>query len=190
MAEQTIEENGQSPRKMPIFAGGFGAAEAEAEFMLRISVPEPDAALPTTDEETIRWLAEIRVGIEIASSPYALINAEGPLVPICDHGNNFGLVLGPQIPRDNWLDLNSIEAALDIAGEQVGAATAAAMLDGPLGAVRFLLQNMASRGIAPQSGWWISTGAVTGVHPVSLGQAGEARFAGLGSVHCVIAAVP
>lgn len=183
-----VVERGDATPAMPVFAHGFAAAEAE--FMLRLSIPQADTPLPTTDEETIPWLSDIRIGIEIASSPYLPINSEGPLVPICDHGNNFGLVLGPRVEREKWCDLNSIDVTLHSAGEQVGHATTATMLDGPLGAVRFLLQNMASRGIAPQSGWWISTGAITGVHPVSVGHAVEARFSQVGSVHCVISAVP
>ncbi len=183
-----VLEQGDVPPAMPVFAHGFAAAEAE--FMLCLAIPDAGTPLPATDVETIPWLSDIRIGIEIASSPYLPINSEGPLVPICDHGNNFGLVLGTQVPREQWNDLNGIDVTLHIAGEQVGHATTATMLDGPLGAVRFLLQNLASRGIAPQSGWWISTGAITGVHQISVGQAAEARFDGIGSAHCVISAVP
>lgn len=185
---ETIFENGIAPVEMPIFSDGFGAVEAE--FMVRLAVPQGGLPLPRTDAETIEWVSDIRIGIEIASSPYSRINEEGPLVTISDHGNNFGLILGPQVPRGQWGNLSDIEVTVDIDGQQAGCATTAQMLDGPLGAVRFLLENMADRAIDRQDGWWISTGAVTGVHQISAGQSAQARFAGIGSVDCIIAAVP
>jgi 2-keto-4-pentenoate hydratase len=52
--------------------------------------------------------------------------------------------------------------------------------------VRFLLENLAARGIRLQPGAWISTGAVTGVHEVRVGQTVVADFGPLGTAHCVI----
>jgi 2-keto-4-pentenoate hydratase len=169
--------------RFPVFHGGFAAAEAE--FMLRLA-PQ-DGPLPTTPEAAIGWIDEVRIGIEIASSPYARINADGPCVTISDHGNNAGLLLGPTVPRAQWDALDTVEVTLAIDGSDVGRATTATMLDGPFGAACFLIANLASRGIALQAGWWISSGAITGVHPVSPGGKVIAGFAGLGSVEALIA---
>jgi 2-keto-4-pentenoate hydratase len=76
-----------------------------------------------------------------------------------------------------------------IGDEVVGRASVASMLDGPLGAVRFLLANLRGRGIEPSKGWWISSGAVTGVHGIRPGDRLSARFIGIGEVSCRIAAV-
>jgi 2-keto-4-pentenoate hydratase len=62
------------------------------------------------------------------------------------------------------------------------------MLDGPLGAAAFLFGLAARRGFALSAGQWISSGAVTGVHPVRPGQQVEADFDGQLSVRCAIAA--
>jgi len=177
-------EEGASPA-MPVFAGGFAAGEAE--FMIRLG---PSAGLepPHTDTDTLGWIDEIRIGIEVASSPYPDINADGPCVTISDHGNNAGLVLGRSVPRDLWKSLRGIEIVAMIDNAEVGRNTAAEMLDGPLGAVRFLLANLRSRGIPTPAGTWISTGAVTGVHPVAPGQNFTADFRGLGQVACAISA--
>jgi 2-keto-4-pentenoate hydratase len=77
---------------------------------------------------------------------------------------------------------------LSINGARVGAATTATMLDGPFGAARFLFELMAARGIALKSGQWISTGAVTGVHPVAVGDSVEATFDGRMTIDCMIKA--
>jgi 2-keto-4-pentenoate hydratase len=173
---------------MPAFAGGFIALEAE--FMLRLRVPA-DATLPVDDLQTQLWVDDIRIGVEIASSPYAGINDDGPCVTVSDFGNNAGVLLGPSIPDWRACDLRAIEVVTDIAGREVGRATAHAMLDGPYGAVRFLLDNLKRRGIAPQNGWWVSSGAVTGVHGVQVGDCAAAHFSGLGSLVCrIVAARP
>lgn len=183
--EVIIEADDGSVPSMPVFAEGFAAAEAE--FMIRLA-PKEGTPLPATDADTLDWIDEVRIGIEVASSPYPGINADGPCVTISDHGNNAGLVLGPAIPPGSWDQLRSIEIAAYVDGNEVGRKTATEMLDGPLGAVRFLLANLSARGIEAPAGTWVSSGAVTGVHPVVPGQTFMAAFEGFGNVACAIRA--
>ncbi|MFY7745700.1 MAG: fumarylacetoacetate hydrolase family protein [Erythrobacter sp.] len=98
-----------------------------------------------------------------------------------------GEPFGKPVPRALWGELDDVAVTLAVDGTQVGSATTATMLDGPFGAARFLIANLASRGIALQPGWWISSGAITGVHPVSPGSRVVAGFAGLGAVETLIA---
>lgn len=170
---------------MPAFAGGFIALEAE--LMLRLRVPGR-ADVPADDAQTLDWVDEVRVGIEVASSPYAGINDDGACVTISDFGNNAGLLLGPSIPNWRARDLQAIEVSTEISGREVGRATTANMLDGPYGAVRFLLANLKQRAIAPQSGWWVSSGAVTGVHVAQINDRAAVHFVGLGSLTCRLVA--
>jgi 2-keto-4-pentenoate hydratase len=179
----TILFDDEAPRAFSTFKGGFGAAEAE--FMLRLA-PQP-GPLPETPAEAMAWVDAVRVGIEIASSPYARINADGPCVTIADHGNNAGLLLGHEVPRALWDKLDDVTVTLAIDGLEVGRATTATMLDGAFGAVRFLIANLAARGIALEAGWWVSTGAITGVHPVFSGSRVVAGFSGIGAVEAQIA---
>jgi 2-keto-4-pentenoate hydratase len=169
-------------RAFETFHGGFAAVEAE--FMLRLA--PLDGPLPTTPEEAMGWIDEVRIGIEIASSPYARINADGPCVTIADHGNNAGILLGPVIDRSDWDRLNEVEVSLTIDGSEAGRATTATMLDGPFGAARFLIANLASRSIAIQPGWWVSSGAITGVHKVAPGSRVAVNFSGMGAVEAAI----
>ena len=152
----TIFEETAQPAAMKVFAGGFAAAEAE--FMLRLA-PQPDRDLPRTAREAMRWVDAVRIGVEIASSPYPKINADGPCVTVSDHGNNAGLLIGRPVGRERWETLSEIEVDVSVAGRTVGNATTATMLDGPFGAVRFLLENLFERNIDLQAGWWISSGA-------------------------------
>lgn len=182
--DQMVDAADGTEPAMPVFADGFAAAEAE--LLLHIA-PSHSGSRPVTDAETLAVIDDIRLGIEIASSPYPGINTDGPLVTASDFGNNNGLVLGAPLAGWREIDLCAIRVSTIIDGEVAGSATAATMLDGPLGAVRFLLANLAGRGIDIANGTWVSTGAITGVHPVRSGQRVEAVFGDLGRVRCSIA---
>jgi len=171
---------------MPIFADGFGAAEAE--FLIRIGTAPDLAKTRYTMDEARDLIDAVHVGIEIASSPFPGINALGAKVTISDFGNNNGLVIGDAIPDWRDVDLNQWPITLDINDERIGAATAATMLDGPIGAARFLFEHLAARGIQLTPGQWISSGAVTGVHVVAVGDSVTATFDGRYTVSCTITA--
>lgn len=177
---------GEDPVAMPVFVGGFGAAEAE--FLLRIGATPPAGKMRFTHEEAAALIDAVHIGIEIASSPLAAINDLGAAVTISDFGNNNGLVVGAAIP--DWQDagIEQWPITLAIDGTIIGTGKAADMLDGPVGAARFLFELMAERGIALKAGQWISSGAVTGVHIVGIGDRIEARFGADLAVECMIKA--
>lgn len=167
--------------EMPVFGAGFAAGEAE--LLLHVAAGHRGVK-PLDDAGTQELIDEVRLGIEVASSPYPGINADGPCVTASDFGNNIGLVLGAPLPDWRTVDLCAIPVRSLIDGEEIGAATAATMLDGPYGAVRFLLAALDARGIDYSGGLWVSTGAITGVHPVRPGQHFAAVFGDYGTVEC------
>ena len=184
LARNITESRDGAVTQFAIIPGGFAAGESE--FMVRVAPLQDEAPVPRNDAETFDWIDEVRIGLEIAASPYAAINIDGPCVTVSDHGNNGGLILGAPVPRDRWDRLQDIVIRSTIDGREVGVGTARAMLDGPLGAVRFLLANLRERGITPQAGWWVSTGAVTGVHEMASGEIFEGDFEGIGRLGCQV----
>lgn len=177
---------GADPIAMPVFGDGFAAAEAE--FLLRVGTA-PDAGKSDYTIDAARALIDaVHVGIEIASSPFPGINTHGPAVTVSDFGNNNGLVVGAEAEGWQQADINAWPITLRINDAPIGAATAADMLDGPFGAACFLFNHLARRGIAVPSGTWISSGAVTGVHRVAIGDHVTATFDGRWSIGCTIAA--
>ncbi len=182
----SIVTAGDTPPAMPVFGDGFAAAEAE--FLLRIGTTPDPAKTDYTIEEATALIDAVHVGIEVASSPFPGINSHGPTATVSDFGNNNGLVIGPA--ADGWrtADVDAWPVTLTINGEEIGRATTATMLDGPFGAARFLLEHLARRGIAMEAGQWISSGAVTGVHPVSPGDTVVAGFDGRWTVACTMQA--
>lgn len=177
---------GTTPIAMPVFDGGFAAAEAE--FLLQIGTAPDPAKRSYTLTEATAMIDAVHIGIEIASSPFEGINDHGAGVTISDFGNNNGLVIGPAIDRWQAAALLDWPVELLINDALIGAGMASTMLDGPFGAARFLFELMAERGIALKPGQWISSGAVTGVHRVAIGDRVEARFDERLSVACTIKA--
>lgn len=168
-----------------IFKNGFGAVEAE--FVFRIGQSPAAGQTQFSLNEAADLIDSVSIGIEIASSPFAGINTEGPLVTISDFGNNNGLIVGQEIPDWRTSDLENWTIEGHIDGALIGKGQAVAFPDGPLGSVKFLIENLIARAIPVTPGLLISTGAVTGVHEISAGQSFEARFGDFGSIGCTIA---
>jgi 2-keto-4-pentenoate hydratase len=175
--------------EMPVFGDGFAAAEAE--FLLRVGSLPDSFDGEWSNERVAAYVDEVRVGIEIASSPFPGINEHGPAITVSDFGNNNGLVVGAALSgmAVQNMDFLAWPVTLTIDGIEAGAATAAAMLDGPFGAVRFLFELARDRALPLAAGQWISTGAVTGVHPVRPGAEVEAAFGAEMRVRCRIGVI-
>jgi len=184
-ARNVFEYRG-TPIAMPVFAGGFGAAEGE--FLLRIGSDISPGKASFTLDDAANLVDAVHVGIEIASSPFPGINTNGPAVTISDFGNNNGLIVGAEIPDWRTSGFERWPVVVEIDGAEVGRATTETMLDGAVGAVRFLLELLSARGIAVPAGTWVSTGAVSGVHEVGPGQNVVARFGDDLAVTCSIEA--
>lgn len=171
-----------------IFADGFGAAEAE--YLIRIGDDLPVGKEDYNLEEAAAHISAIHVGIEIASSPLSSINELGPAVTISDFGNNNGLIIGPEISSWQTSNFADWDVSMELDGVAIGRGNANSFPDGPIGSVRFLLNNLGRRRIPVTAGTWISSGAVTGVHLVTAGQTVRAVFGNELSVNCTITEAP
>ncbi len=165
----------------PIYEGGFAAVEAE--YVFRIGKDAPPEKTKWTRAEAIDLIAAMHVGVETAGSPLATINDLGATVVVADFGNNHGLILGPEVP--NWQAKleGGLTAETFIEGESVGKGSAG-VADGPLDALVFLLEHLAARGKPLKAGQLVTTGAVTGVHDIRVGQHSRVSFNGSGDILC------
>lgn len=184
-ADQLREADGPDVVPMTIFGGGFGAVEAE--FLLEIGHALDPAKRSYTLDEAAALVGSVRCGIEVASSPFAGINAHGPAVTASDFGNNAGLIVGPVVENWQGSGFASWPVTVHIDGVSVGKGCADALPDGPVGALRFLLELSARRDVALPVGTWVSTGAISGVHEIAVGQNAIARFDDRLEIACSIA---
>lgn len=167
--------------RCPVFENGFAAVETEV--VIRVGRDAPPDKLQWSIQESLDYIGSVHMGIEVASSPLATLNDAGPGAVISDFGNNWGVVVGAEIPA--WRTIQSIECGACIDGVAVGARPVS-MEQGPFSAFAFTLGKCASRGMPLRAGAWITTGMITGVHDIRIGQTSRHTFAGYGEVGCNI----
>jgi 2-keto-4-pentenoate hydratase len=163
----------------PVFEGGFAAVETE--IVIRVGRDAPSDKLQWTINEALPYIGSVHMGIEVASSPLATLNEAGPGAVISDFGNNWGVVVGADIA--NWQSIATIDCGAFIDNVEVGARPVS-MEQGPLSAFAFTLGKCASRGRPLRAGAWITTGMITGVHDIRIGQTSRHTFSGFGEVSC------
>jgi 2-keto-4-pentenoate hydratase len=162
-----------------IFEGGFAAVETE--IVIRVGKEAPTGKTAWTIQEANDYIGGLYMGVEVASSPLATLNELGTGAVISDFGNNWGIVVGDEIP--DWRKVDTIPCETFIDGVSVGA-RAVAIESGPLSAFAFTLGKCAARGRPLRAGSWITTGMITGVHDIRIGQQSRHVFAGYGEVGC------
>lgn len=160
--------------EMPVFIDGFAAVEGE--YLVRIGADAPAGKVDWSAEDALAIIASIHVGLEIASSPYARINADGPLVTISDFGNNAGLIVGPALEGWRQFDLAAWNVETEIDGVVEGRGAASGLPGGPLASLQAALSIAARRDRPLKAGMWISTGAVSGVHEAKPGMTARVAF--------------
>lgn len=165
----------------PVFEGGFAAVEAEV--VIVIAADSPAGKADWTVDTVAPLVKSMHIGVEVASSPLATLNDIGPGAVISDFGNNWGVVVGPEIA--NWRELETIDVETFIDGQSVGTGKVA-IKPGPLGALAFTLNKRAAQGQVLKAGDVISTGMITGVHDIRAGQQSRHVFAGAGEVRVQI----
>lgn len=163
----------------PVFEGGFAAVEAE--LVVRVANDSPQDKLQWTIEDVEPYVGSLHVGVEIASSPLATLNDLGPGAVVSDFGNNWGVILGPEI--EDWRAIEEVSAQTSIDEVFVGRG-AASVQQGALGALAFTLTKCAQRGRQLHAGDVISTGMITGVHDIRIGQVSRHLFEGYGEILC------
>ncbi|MFT4090472.1 MAG: 2-keto-4-pentenoate hydratase [Asticcacaulis sp.] len=162
---------------VPVFEGGFAAVEAE--YVFRVGHDADPEKTEYSEAEAHQLIDALFAGVEMAGSPLATINALGPTVVVSDFGNNFGLILGPELPFDPK-SVADMQAETHIDAQSVGKGGLHAMPGGPLAAIGWLAGHLAQRGRPLKKGQLISSGATTGIHDIRSGQASVVTFTGPG----------
>lgn len=180
---RSVQMAGDEPTPFPVFKGGFTAVEAE--FVYRLAKDAPADKTDWTAAEALDLVESLHMGVEIASSPLALINVLGPLAVVSDFGNNAGLILGPELAGWRERPDESLVCATEIDGAQVGTGSAASLAGGPIASLVFLLGLTARRGLPLKAGALITTGAATGIHDIEAGQTARISFGEFGEILCV-----
>lgn len=171
----------------PLVVGGSSALECELVAVLGERLPP--AGEPLSPAVLEAAVGDWHVGIEVAGCPVSGVERFGALGSIACFGNNTGLVLGAKIADWRSRDLDMIGCTARIDGEVVGQGNAGRLPGGVWTALHFALSEARARGLPLTPGMLISTGAVTGMHPMAEGCRAEADFGEFGTLACVGTAI-
>jgi 2-keto-4-pentenoate hydratase len=161
----------------PVFQDGLAAVEAEIG--LYVSADAPAGKTDWTALAAADLVRSVHAGVEMAGSPLATLNDLGPGAVVSDFGNNWGVIVGPEIP--DWRNHMDLEAEVFIEGKSVGRAPIA-IPETPLSAFAFALNKAALRGRPLRAGAYISTGLITGVHDIHAGEHSRLTFGQYGEI--------
>lgn len=175
-----LETSTDTPEVLPVYGQGFAAIEAE--FVVVIARDAPPNQQQWSLEEAADMMADLRIGLEVASSPLAAINDLGPAVTASDFGNNAGLIVGPSIRDWQSRGLESMTCEAFVNGRSVGSGSAANLTGGPVRSIQFILELTAARGRPLRKGDVIATGQTTGIHEIRPGQTGRIEFGADGAI--------
>ena len=164
---------------VPVYEGGFAAVEAEYGLELGASIQPSDRDY--SDDEVADLIASVYGVAEIASSPIAMLNAIGAMAVIPDFGGNGGLVIGPQILQWRSAASGSLTASVTIDGQIAGEVTTQSIEHDPIQAVKALIAICRDRRIELPKGTLVSTGALTGVHDMSVSSNAQLDFGAFGA---------
>lgn len=163
---------------VPVYRNGFIGMEAEYVVILK-----DDLLLPNRDvtlDDIPKLIGAVHIGAEVASSPMKMINVLGPTVIVSDFGNNFGVVIGPEIPNALTRKFSEHVVSVVIDGVEAGRKPTGDGEAGPFGAVVFLINHLRANGFDVPPGMIVSTGAITGVHSTHVGTHSVLTFEGFG----------
>lgn len=169
-----VEDGGHV--KLPVFGGGCSAIEVE--FVMELGDLSDLPSEGVTVEQAIGAINRVYMGYENASSPLSIGNDFGPLGPISDFGLNNGVIIGPELVDWTPEKLLAQGVTTTINGTEVHKGNPKPGLDGPFGAVRFLIEFLKKNNYDTSPGVLVSTGVVTGVHVASAGDKAELSYDG------------
>lgn len=168
--------------ELPMYDGGFAAIEAE--FVVVLGSSAPQGKLHWSLDEAADMIGDLRIGLEMASSPLKTINDLGPAAVASDFGNNAGLVVGPSIKDWRRRNPESMSCEAFIEGRSVGQGGAFNLTGGPLRSLQFMLELAARCGRPLQAGMAIATGQTTGIHDIRPGESARVDFGADGRIAC------
>ncbi|HTP38876.1 MAG TPA: fumarylacetoacetate hydrolase family protein [Steroidobacteraceae bacterium] len=153
----------------------------EPEIAFRVGATLEPRAVAYTRGEIATALASAHTAIEICVSRFVDHEAAPPLDHLADAIMNEALVVGPAYGNWQQLDLPKLPVQVRVQGKIVHEAAGGHPLGDPLAPVLWLANHLSRRGLALESGCFVTTGSFNGLRWIPAGQRCEVRFAGLGA---------
>lgn len=163
-------------------ANAFFMRALEAEFAFRLSIDLPATGAPYSRAQTLDTVDALHPAIEISDSRYNDWSAVGAPSLIADNGNDGGFVLGNAAQHWRHTDLSTHAVSLILNGEVVARGSGANVLEDPILALQWFLNDRARRGDYLYAGQVITTGSCTNIVMAGPNDQVEADFGSFGVV--------
>jgi 2-keto-4-pentenoate hydratase len=162
-------------------ASEFFMRVVEAEFAFQMARDLPPGGAPFSREEIVSAIEGLIPGVEIVDSRFESWTTIGAPSLIADNACNAAWVRGTL--RKEWqnLDLAAQPVRVMVNGRLVREGSGSAVLGHPLNALEWLVNNLASRGIALKAGQYVTTGITTEVYMAEPGDRIIADFGEVGT---------
>jgi 2-keto-4-pentenoate hydratase len=149
----------------------------ECELAVRVSKTFAPRATPYTREEVRAAVAEVMPAFELIEDRKADYKSSKAHSMICDNAWNAGIVLGAPVKVAPDLELNGLQGHLKTgSGEHTG------KTDDPMGALAWVANLAASRGLPLAAGQVVITGSLIPTLPIAEGETFSFAIDGIGTV--------
>lgn len=154
----------------------------ECELAVRVSKTFTPRATPYTREEVRAAVSEVMPAFELIEDRKADYKSSKAYSLICDNAWNAGIVLGAPVKVAPDLELNGLQGRLTTgAGEHTG------KTDDPMGALAWIVNLAASRGLPLAAGQVVITGSLIPTLPIAERETFSFAIDGVGTVRATAA---
>lgn len=150
----------------------------ECELAVRLGRDLPKKTTPYTRAEVRDAIVAVIPAFELIEDRNAVYKECRALSLIADNAWNAGIVLGKPVALPPTLELDGIDARLEISGKE----PRSGKTDDPLGALAWVANLAVERGRPMTSGMVVITGSCIPTLPIALGETFSFTISGIGSV--------
>ena len=137
-------------------------------------------------------LEQVRAAVDVIHPSFEIIETRGDLVKqialaLADNGQQRSVVVGAPMHLAPTMELNQVEARVQLNGKEVATGLGSAVLGNPLNSIKWLAEKLGQYGRRLRPNDIIMTGSFVRQFPLEAGDIAIAEFSGIGRVEVRIA---
>jgi 2-keto-4-pentenoate hydratase len=136
-------------------------------------------------------LEEVKEAVAVVYPSFEIIETRGDpgqiALMLADNAQQRSVILGDPVSLTPTLQLDQVEARVELNGSVVASGVGSAVLDHPLNSVAWLAHKLSEYGRSLRAGEVVMTGSLVRQFPLAPGDRARASFSGIGSVEVGIA---
>src|SRR4051812_36411628 len=136
-------------------------------------------------------LEQVRAAVDVIHPSFEIIETRGDMKQIAlgmaDNGQQRSVVIGAPMHLAPTMELDQVEARVQLNGNEVATGLGSAVLGHPLNSIKWLAEKLVHYGRALRAGDVVMTGSFVRQFPLQAGDIAVAEFSGIGRVEVRIA---